>query len=231
MRKASLLVIGLLTLLIGCSDTAPDGEFCEQAQFFASRSIRDADSDEDRSDTGYLVALTRLRDLAPANLRSDLDLLVAYERDLNAEGKTEDVAVASAGVRVGRFIELHCRVQLPGVQGERRARIWQWRGRSTATPDGVRRRSRQARDQARSGSSAATRRASVAYPPASSMAVPSIDRSPPRPAGTTIIAAPKSTISTVPPDAMPQRRRELGVHNVEGESSTKLKMNLPQMLR
>ncbi len=117
MLKALLLMTGLLTVLVACSDTATDSEFCEQAQFFASRSIRDADADEDRSDAGYLAALTKLRDLAPANLRADLDFLVASERDLNAESETEDAAVAAAGVRVGAAIEASCRVQLPGVRG------------------------------------------------------------------------------------------------------------------
>ena len=104
---------GLLTVLVACSGSA----FCEQAQFFASRSIRDADADDDRSDAVYLAALTKLRDLAPANLRADLGLLVAFERDLNSGSETEDAAVAAAGVRVGAAIEASCRVQLPGVRG------------------------------------------------------------------------------------------------------------------
>ena len=117
MLKALLLMTGLLTVLVACSDTATDSEFCEQAQFFASRSIRDADADDDRSDAVYLAALTKLHDLAPANLRADLGLLVAFERDLNSESETEDAAVAAAGVRVGAAIEASCRVQLPGVRG------------------------------------------------------------------------------------------------------------------
>lgn len=118
MWRASLLVIGLLTLLVACGDEATDSQFCEQAQYFASRSIRDADVVEDRSDAGYLAALTELRDRAPASLRADLDLLVASERDRNAESETEDAAVVSAGVRVGKAIEAQCRLQLPGVRGE-----------------------------------------------------------------------------------------------------------------
>ena len=108
----------LLALLVACADnTATDSEFCEQAQFFASRSVRDADSGEDRSDAGYLAALTKLRDLAPANLRADLDLLVAFEQsfDPSIEGESDDAAVALAGVRVGAAIELSCRVELSGV--------------------------------------------------------------------------------------------------------------------
>jgi len=104
-------------VLVACSDTATDSEFCEQAQFFASRSIRDADTDEDRSNAGYLAALTKLRDLAPANQHADLDLLVAFEQNLDTERETEDAAVAAAGDRVGAAIEASCRVQLPGVQG------------------------------------------------------------------------------------------------------------------
>lgn len=118
MLKPLLLMTGLLAVIVACSDTTTDSEFCEQAEFFASRGVRDADPYQDRSDAGYLASLTKLRDLAPASLRADLDLLVASERDLNAESETEDAAVASAGVRVGKAIEAHCRLQLPGVRGE-----------------------------------------------------------------------------------------------------------------
>ncbi len=117
MLRASLIAVALV-LLVACVDTtATDSEFCKQAQFFASRSIRDTDPSEDRSEAGYLVALTNLRDLAPANLHADLDLLVAYEQDFdpNTKGETDDAAVALAGVRVGAAIELSCRLELPSV--------------------------------------------------------------------------------------------------------------------
>ncbi len=60
---------------------------------------------------------------------------------------------------------------------------------------------------ARSGSSAATRLTNELYPPASSTDSRITDRSPPRPAGTTRRAAPRSAISTAPPPARFQRRR------------------------
>ena len=113
------MVAALLSILLAAcaGNNTTDSEFCEQAKFFASRSVRDADSGEDRSDAGYLAALTKLRDLAPANLRADFDLLVAFEQsfDPSTEGESDDAAVALAGVRVGAAIELSCRVELPGV--------------------------------------------------------------------------------------------------------------------
>lgn len=120
MSKPLVLVIGLLSVLAACgdSDEATDSQFCEQAQYFASESTRDADTDYDRSEAGYLAALTNLRDLAPASLRADLDLLVASERDRNAESETTDAAVASAGARVGNAIEARCQLQLPGVRSQ-----------------------------------------------------------------------------------------------------------------
>ncbi len=60
---------------------------------------------------------------------------------------------------------------------------------------------------ARSGSSAATWPTNDLYPPASSTDSRITDRNPPRPAGTTTRAAPRSAISTAPPSARFQRRR------------------------
>ena len=62
------------------------------------------------------------------------------------------------------------------------------------------------RGYARSGSSAATWRASLEYPPASWIASRSIERKPPRPAGTMSSASPRSATSTDPPSFRCQRR-------------------------
>ena len=103
--------------LVGCGQ--PDsGAFCERAEFFASRSVRDIDHHtEDRSAVGYLDALTALRDLAPANLRADFDVLVSHEQNHDpARGdQPRSVEVTSAGERVGSAIELRCDLQLPNV--------------------------------------------------------------------------------------------------------------------
>lgn len=105
---------------LGCSQ--PDSSaFCEQAEFFASRSVRDIDSHtEDQSVGGYLDALVSLRDLAPDALRADLDVLVAYEQSYDpAHGEeSSSVEVTRAGERVGSAIEQRCDLQLPYVRGD-----------------------------------------------------------------------------------------------------------------
>ena len=105
--------------LVACGQ--PDSSaFCGQAEFFASRSVRDIDHHhtEDRSTAAYLDALVRLRDLAPVTLRADLDVLVAYEQsyDLARGSQTPSVEVTRAGERVGSAIELRCDLQLPTVR-------------------------------------------------------------------------------------------------------------------
>ena len=99
--------------------TTSEHAFCEQAEFFASRSVRDIDNhtSENQSATAFLDALTNLRDLAPSSLRADLDLLVAYEQSYdpaNGEESTS-VEVTRAGERVGSAIEQRCDLQLPFV--------------------------------------------------------------------------------------------------------------------
>ena len=100
-----------------------DSAFCEQAEFFASRSVRDIDNHtseyQSQSGTPFLDALANLRDLAPSSLRADLDLLVAYEQSYdpaNGEESTS-VEVTRAGERVGSAIEQLCDLQLPFVRG------------------------------------------------------------------------------------------------------------------
>ena len=104
--------------LVGCSQ--PDNRaFCEQAEFFESRSVRDIDNhtSENQSATAFLDALTNLRNLAPESLRADLDLLVAYEQSYDpADGEqSTSVEVTRAGERVGSAMEQHCDLQLPYV--------------------------------------------------------------------------------------------------------------------
>ncbi len=99
-----------------------DSAFCEQAEFFAARSVRDTDNhtsdNPSQSGTPFLDALANLRDLAPASLRADLDLLVAYEQNYDpADGEeSTSVEVARAGERVGSAIEQRCDLQLPFVR-------------------------------------------------------------------------------------------------------------------
>ena len=85
--------------------------------------MRDIDHHrEDRSAAAHLDALMRLRDLAPANLRADLDVLVAHEQShdpvrgnqLRGNRPRRD-DVTRAGQRVGSAIELRCDLQLPNV--------------------------------------------------------------------------------------------------------------------
>lgn len=70
---------------------------------------------DDRSADAYLDALVRLRDLVPANLRADVDVLVAYEQSYDpARGdEPRSAEVTRAGERVGSAIELRCDLQLP----------------------------------------------------------------------------------------------------------------------
>ena len=103
----------------------PDNRaFCEQAEFFASRSVRDIDNHtseyRSQSGTASLDALTNLRDLAPASLRSDLNVLIAYEQSYdpaNGEQPTS-VEVSRAGERAGSAIEQRCDLQLPYVRSD-----------------------------------------------------------------------------------------------------------------
>lgn len=124
MPRYNRLAIGavLAVGLVACGQ--PDsGAFCEQAEFFASRSIRDIDHHHtgDHFAAAYLDALVRLRDLAPANLRADLDVLVAYEQSYDpSHGDQPHSGVnraeaTSAGQRTGSAIELRCDLQLPNV--------------------------------------------------------------------------------------------------------------------
>ncbi len=70
----------LMAVIFGCSQSG-GGAFCEQAEFFQSRSVRDANyHTEDRSVDAYLNALTSLRDIASGTLRDDLDILIAQNR-------------------------------------------------------------------------------------------------------------------------------------------------------
>ena len=109
--------------LVGCNQP-DDSAFCEQAEFFASRSVRDNDNhtseNQSQSGTASLDALTKLRDLAPASLRADLDLLVAYEQSYDPanEEQPTSVEVSRAGERVGSAIEQHCDLQLPYVRSD-----------------------------------------------------------------------------------------------------------------
>ena len=102
--------------------TTSEHAFCEQAEFFASRSVRDIDNhtSENQSATAFLDALTNLRDLAPSSLRADLDLLVAYEQSYDpADGEeSPSVEVSRAGERVGSAIEQRCDLQLPYVRSD-----------------------------------------------------------------------------------------------------------------
>ena len=107
--------------LVGCSQ--PDnGAFCEQAEFFAARSVRDIDNhtSENQSATAFLDALADLRDLAPSSLRADLSLLVDYEQSYDpADGEqSPSVEVSRAGERVGSAIEQRCDLQLPYVRSD-----------------------------------------------------------------------------------------------------------------
>ena len=109
--------------LVGCNQP-DDSAFCEQAEFFASRSVRDNDNhtseNQSQSGTASLDALTKLRDLAPASLRADLDLLVAYEQSYDPanEEQPTSVEVSRAGERVGSAIEQRCDLQLPYVRSD-----------------------------------------------------------------------------------------------------------------
>ena len=109
--------------LVGCSQP-DDRAFCEQAEFFAARSVRDIDNhtseNQSQSGTPYLYALANLRDLAPSSLRADLDLLVAYEQSYDpADGEqSTSVEVVRAGERVGSAIEQRCDLQLPYVRSD-----------------------------------------------------------------------------------------------------------------
>ena len=111
-------VAAAVVLVVASAACANSSAFCEQAKFFASRSVRDIDPEEDRSSTAYLDALAKLRDLAPTDLREDLGVLVDYEQsydpDTAPEGVPEDYA--KAGARVGEAIEERCDLQLPGVR-------------------------------------------------------------------------------------------------------------------
>ena len=104
--------------------TTSEHAFCEQAEFFASRSVRDNDNHtseiQSQSGTASLDALTKLRDLAPASLRADLDLLVAYEQSYDPanEEQPTSVEVSRAGERVGSAIEQRCDLQLPYVRSD-----------------------------------------------------------------------------------------------------------------
>lgn len=64
-----------------------------------------------------LDALVTLRDLTPANLRTDLDVLVSYEQSYVAAVGDQYLGVEAtrAGERVGSAIELRCDLQLPYV--------------------------------------------------------------------------------------------------------------------
>lgn len=110
----------LVAVVVGCSQPG-GGEFCEQAEFFGSRSVRDVDEHaEDRSPDAYLDALVNLRDLASGTLRADLDVLVAYEQNydpLNSD-QQHSIDVDRAGKRVGSAIEQRCALQLPNVRSD-----------------------------------------------------------------------------------------------------------------
>jgi len=121
-RLASCAVLAVGLVACGQPDS---GAFCEQAEFFASRSIRDIDHHHPggHSAAAYLDALVRLRDLAPANLRADLDVLVAYDPshgdpshgDPSHGDGVNGAEATSAGQRAGSAIELRCDLQLPNV--------------------------------------------------------------------------------------------------------------------
>ena len=110
----------LVTALVGCSQPG-GGAFCEQAEFFRSRSVRDVDQHaEDRAPGAYLDALVSLRDLASGTLKADLDVLVAYEQNYDplSGDQHHSINVDRAGQRVGSAIEQRCALQLPNVRGD-----------------------------------------------------------------------------------------------------------------
>ena len=75
---------------------------------------------QSQSGTASLDALTNLRDLAPASLRSDLNVLIAYEQSYNpTDGEQPtSVEVTRAGERAGSAIEQRCDLQLPYVRSD-----------------------------------------------------------------------------------------------------------------
>lgn len=123
-RYSRLTICAVLAVgLVACGQPG-SGAFCEQAEFFASRSTRDIDHHHTggQSAAAYLDALVRLRDLAPANLRADLDVLVAYEQSYDPSHGDQPhgdgvngAEATSAGQRAGSAIELRCDLQLPNV--------------------------------------------------------------------------------------------------------------------
>jgi hypothetical protein len=116
--RAVAPVAVLAAAAVACTNTAAGSAFCEQAEFFASRSVRDIDPAADRSSAAYLDALTSLRDLAPTDLRDDLGVLVDYEQSYDPDTAPERVPddYARAGERVARAIEDRCDLQLPGIR-------------------------------------------------------------------------------------------------------------------
>ena len=122
MRRSSRLAL-LAVFAIGSTGCGQpvDPAFCEQAEFFASRSVRDLDhhAREYESASTYLDALKNLRDLAPESLQADLEVLVNDEQvyDPSGEDQSTSAEVTRAGQRVGAAIEQRCDLQLPHVRG------------------------------------------------------------------------------------------------------------------